>query len=166
MNARTNAVNILLVLAAFGAPLQASERFTARDVFDLEFVSDPQVSPDGDKVIFVRNFMDIMNDRARSNLWIIGYDGVDLRPLTSGLVSHASPRWSPDGKRLAYLARIDGRREIMLRWLDSGQTARVTRLTHSADNLSWSPDGRQLAFTMHVPEKANGGAEMPAKPSL
>ncbi len=164
MNARTIALNILFFSLAFGAPLQAADRFEARDVFDLEFVSDPQVSPGGNKVVFVRNFMDIMNDRARSNLWIIDYDGSELRPLTTGLVNHASPRWSPDGTRLAYLARMDGHMEIMLRWLDSGQTTRVTRLTHSAGNLSWSPDGRRLAFTMHIPEKASGGAEMPARP--
>ncbi|MEE8464449.1 MAG: DPP IV N-terminal domain-containing protein, partial [Gammaproteobacteria bacterium] len=164
MSKRTIVLMVVFMSLMFAARLQAADRFTPRDVFDLEFVSDPQVSPDGDQVIFVRNFMDIMNDRARSNLWIIDYDGGELRPLTAGLVSHASPRWSPDGKRLAYLARIDGHMEIMLRWLDSGQTARVTRLTRSAGNLSWSPDGRRLAFTMHVPKKANGGAKMPAKP--
>jgi acylaminoacyl-peptidase len=164
MNMRTIFLLLVFVSPLSFGQLQAADHFEARDVFDLEYISDPQVSPGGDQVVFVRNFMDIMNDRVRSNLSIIDYDGSDLRPLTTGLVNHASPRWSPDGKRLAYLALINGHMEIIVRWMDSGQTARVTRLTHSAGNLSWSPDGRQLAFTMHVPKTANGGAKMPAKP--
>ncbi len=164
MNMRTIFLLLVFVSPLSFGQLQAADHFEARDVFDLEYISDPQVSPGGEQVVFVRNFMDIMNDRVRSNLSIIDYDGSDLRPLTTGLVNHASPRWSPDGERLAYLALINGHMEIIVRWMDSGQTARVTRLTHSAGNLSWSPDGRQLAFTMHVPKTANGGAKMPAKP--
>src|SRR5256885_1970521 len=73
-------------------------RFRPIDLFDLEIATDPQISPDGAKVVFVRNFNDIMKDRKRSNLWIVNDDGSDLRPLTSGNENDNSPRWSPDGQ--------------------------------------------------------------------
>ena len=79
-------------------------RFRPIEMFDLETASDPQISPDGTKVVFVRNFSDIMKDRKRSNLWIINYDGSDLRPLTDGNDNDTSPRWSPDGKCLLYVS--------------------------------------------------------------
>src|SRR5262245_46008305 len=82
-------------------PPKVSERyFRLNDLFDLEIASDPQISPDGTKVVFVRSFSDVMKDRKRSNLWIVDYQGSDLRPLTADNANDFSPRWSPDGKRL------------------------------------------------------------------
>ena len=74
------------------------------DVFQLEYAADPQISPDGTHVVYVRTSMDIMSDRRRSNLWIISADGSDHRPLTTGNENHHSPRWSPEGDRLLYLS--------------------------------------------------------------
>src|SRR5882724_3288938 len=102
-----------------------SNRFRPIDMFDLETATDPQISPDGAKVVFVRNFSDIMKDRKRSNLWIINYDGLDLRPLTAGNESDNSPRWSPDGQRLLYSPTSDRVAQIYVRWMDSGQIARI-----------------------------------------
>lgn len=156
---------LLMTLTAVSAIAADKPRFSARDVFDIEYVNDPQVSPDGRQVVFVRSFMDIMTDRSYSNLWLADYDGGSLRPVSTSTVNHASPRWSPAGDRLAYLAQFDGNAEIMVRWMDTGQTARVTRLTESASNIAWSPGGTQIAFTMHVPSKAPKPAKMPAKPA-
>jgi acylaminoacyl-peptidase len=72
------------------------------DVFQLEWISDPQISPDGQKIIYVRNYNDVMTDQTYSNLWIVNFDGTDNRPLTTGNHSDFSPRWSPDGKRVLY----------------------------------------------------------------
>src|SRR5512133_3727824 len=74
-------------------------RFGLRDMFDLEVAVDPQLSPDGTAIVFVRRFSDMMKDRKRSHLWMVDYDGRELRPLTSGNANDSSPRWSPDGKR-------------------------------------------------------------------
>src|SRR5262245_7367324 len=111
-------------------PSQAAEslqnRFRLLDLFDLEFASDPQISPDGAKIVFVRNFNDIMKDRKRSNLWIVDYENRELRPLTTGNENDFSPRWSPDGKRLLYASRSDGSVQIYVRWMDSGEVAKIT----------------------------------------
>src|SRR5213592_3756873 len=138
--------------------------FRLMDLFDLETASDPQISPDGTKVAFVRNFSDIMKDKKRSNLWIVDFDGNDLRPLTSGNANDLSPRWSPDGKRLLYASSAEGSVQIFVRWLDTGQTAKVTSVQKSPTSMSWSPDGKWIAFAMLVPEETKPFAEMPTRP--
>jgi acylaminoacyl-peptidase len=158
-------------LAAFAVSAGASlageppgDRFTLRDVFELEWVSDPQISPDGGQVVYVRNFMDVMKDVRRSNLWIAATDGSDHRPLTTGNVNHGSPRWSPDGEQLLYVAGDEHGAQLWVRWMDSGQTAQITHLTEGPGSLAWSPDGRWIAFSMRVPEESEPLAELPPKP--
>ena len=141
-----------------------SRSYKPIDLFALEYASDPQISPDGKKIAYVRRSFDIMTDRARANIWIIDVATGEHRPLLSGTASFSSPRWSPDGKRLAYISSAEGSAQIYVRWMDSGATARVTNLTQGPAGLSWSPDGRQLAFAMFVPEDAKPFASMPAAP--
>ena len=89
----------------------AQDKLDYLDIFQLEWVSDPQISPDGSKIIYVRNYNDIMADRNYSNLWMINADGSDNRPLTSGNQNDFSPRWSVDGKKLLYKSNKDGHHE-------------------------------------------------------
>ena len=124
--------------------------FDGMDVFDLEWVSDPQVSPNGNSVVYVRRSNDIMSDRTRSQLWRVDADGQHHRPLLSSTDNAASPRWSPDGTRLAFVSSSTGSSQIHLRWMDNGDVAVVTHLQSSPSSLSWSPDGKWLAFTMSV----------------
>ncbi len=164
---------ILLVVGAIAlsGPARAADSkkiddgtFRLKDVFDLEYASDPRISPDGSQVVYVRNFFDIMNDRQRSNLWVVGADGRNHRPLTSGNRNDASPRWSPDGTRLLYVSSSEGSSQIYQRWMDTGQTAKLTDLTSRPGGLSWSPDGRWIAFSMFVKDTKKPYASMPEKP--
>jgi len=138
--------------------------FAPADVFQLEFASDPQISPDGAQVAYLRNSVDIMTDRVRSQLWLVGVDGREHRPLTDWKVDASSPRWSPDGKRLAYAAKGEKVTQIFVRWIDGGETARLTNLTESPGELAWSPDGQWLSFSMLVREKRKPYVELPEKP--
>jgi dipeptidyl aminopeptidase/acylaminoacyl peptidase len=140
------------LLAPAGAASQdgAGRLFEPMDVFGLEWASDPQVSPDGSQVAYVRNFFDVMTDRARTNLWLVSADGESHRPLTSGTGSNASPRWSPSGDRLLWVSSQDGSAQLWLRWMDTGQEARITNLTEGPGNVSWSPDGSWIALTQFV----------------
>ena len=150
--------------AALSAAPAASDRLTEMDVFDLELATDPQMSPDGRKVIYVRAYSDVFTDRRYSNLWIIDTDGGQNRPLTTGHRGDGSPRWSPDGTRVAYVSDQDGVPQIYVRWLDGGQTARLTNLGFPPSGPVWSPDGRTIAFTTFVPQEAPKIATLPSPP--
>jgi len=139
-------------------------RFEPMDVFDLEWASDPRVSPDGETIVYVRKSNDIMKDRERSNLWQVSADGKDHRPLYSGLNSIRSPRWSPTGEKLAFISNDTGSQQIHVRWFDNGDTAVISQLQASPSNLSWSPDGKWLAFTMNVKAPTKSIAEPRTKP--
>jgi acylaminoacyl-peptidase len=159
---------LILALALWSQPAaaqsDAADRFQLADVFQLELAADPQISPDGSKIVYVRSFMDIMTDRRRSNLWIIDYDGTDHRPLTTGNANYSSPRWSPDGSRLLYVSSADGSSQIYVRFMDDGQTAKLTNLQMSPSSITWSPDGEWIALEMMVPQPAKPMVQLPPKP--
>jgi acylaminoacyl-peptidase len=134
------------------------------DVFNLQLAADPQISPDGKRIIYVRQFNDIMTDRRHANLWIVNADGSDNRPLTTGNYNDAAPRWSPDGTQILYISNRDGSPQIYRRWLDSGQTAKITSLTQAPAGIAWSPDGKWVSFTAHVPEATKPLIQMPTPP--
>ncbi len=143
----------------------SGNRFLARDVFELERVLDPQISPDGRRIVYVRTGFDIMTDRARSDLWIINRDGTGHRPLKSGANSYSQARWSRGGTQLAYVSNQDGQSQIYVRWMDTGQEAQVTNMTGSPGGLRWSPDGRWISFSMFVAEQeATVEPDMPVAP--
>lgn len=154
-----------LLLALLISPLAAqTDRLTEMSVFDLEYASDPRISPDGEWVVYVRQFADVMTDMNYSNLWLVRSDGGEHRPLTTGKFLDNSPRWSPDGTRIAYMSNRDGMPQIYMHWVASGQTAAITNLTDPATGLSWSPDGSHLAFNKLVPEAPLSIGQMPAPP--
>jgi dipeptidyl aminopeptidase/acylaminoacyl peptidase len=138
------------------ASAQEGERFDYMDVFGLEWAADPQISPDGGHVAYVRTSMDIMRDRRGAEIWIVASDGSDHRRLAEG----SSPRWSPSGDRLAYVS--DG--QIHVRWMDTGQMATLTQLQESPRGIAWSPDGRRIAFNMLVPYPVPSLATLPTSP--
>ncbi len=108
-----------------------------------------------------------MTDRTLSALWRIDFDGSDHRPIVSGDASVSSPRWSPDGTRIAYVAGEDEKTELRVAYLDDGSTARLATLPFGASGLSWSPDGERLAFFALVkedPESAGVDIGLPERP--
>ncbi|MDH3440443.1 MAG: S9 family peptidase [Gammaproteobacteria bacterium] len=139
--------------------------FLNTDIFEIEVAADPQISPDGSRIVYVRQSNDIMIDRARSNLWMVDAQGGQHRPVVSGTDSYTSPRWSPDSTRIAYVSSAEGRGpELYVRWMNTGQTALLSNLATSPSSITWSPDGDWIAFSaLDKGEKASL-AKAPAKP--
>ena len=178
MRQRTTAIALVWMSAAVAGVLpgpgftsqaraQTADRFELTDIFELEWASDPQISPDGARVVYVRNSFDVMTDRRISDLWIIGADGSNHRALTSLRGAEASPRWSPDGSRILYLSNGEGEEaanRLWLRWVGTDDRALLATLTHSPGGLVWSPDGAWIAFSMFVPAPAEPFVELPGTP--
>ncbi len=138
--------------------------FQPLDVFELEWASDPQISPDGKQIVYRRNGFDIMKDNSRGNLWIINSDGSSHRKLTSREVNESQASWSPSGDRIAFASSTDEGSEIYMYWTATGQIAKLSQLEKSPSSLTWSPDGQTIAFTMFVSEKPPVIAKLPEKP--
>ena len=154
-----------LSVPAAAAPATGPDRyFTGSDLFNLEVATDPQISPDGRTVAYVRKSNDIMTDKARQTIWLIDVASGQQRPLEAGSGSYFSPRWSPDGTRLAFVAAEGGAPQLFVRWMAGGTNARITGLPDSPDTIAWSPDGRRIAYSMFVPDEGMRLGSAPPKP--
>jgi acylaminoacyl-peptidase len=159
---------LIAVLALFvQIELQAQQKTNLEltDLFDLEYISDPQISPDGMKVIYARNFKDIMTDRDYGNLWMVNIDGSQNRPLTQGNQRDFSPVWSPDGSKIAYRSNgQDERVKLFVLYLDTRESVALTNSANAPGSVTWSPDGQSLAFTQFVPKAKKSMLTIPGKP--
>lgn len=154
----------LLLLASQVIVAQQSDKLELLDIFNLEYISDPQISPDGKQVVYVRNFKDVMTDKNLSNLWIVNFDGTQNRPLTTGNTSDNYPRWSPDGKKLLFKSNMDGEMRLYLMWLDSKQPLVLSNSNDLPGSISWSPDSKSIAFSKFVSNENSSPIKMPKKP--
>jgi len=156
---------LLVVPCVVTAQETASDTLlTVNHYLDWEQVSDPQISPNGLQIVYTRRWVNKIEDRWDSALWIMNADGSKNRFLVKG----SNARWSPDGTRIAYFADGDPKgTQVFVRWMDAeGATSQVTRVTETPSNLSWSPDGggQSLAFTMLVKSETPWKISMPAAP--
>ena len=154
---------LIICLTSYNLSLGQS-LFQPKDIFELEYASDPQISPDGKQIAYIRRGMDIMKDRGKGTLWQISYDGTDHFPIAKGTESESQPRWSPSGDRLLFVGRKEGKSNLYILWTDTERSMQISDLQHSPANLSWSPDGKWIAYTAFVEEAPTSYINLPAKP--
>jgi len=143
---------IALLLLAPSGPLtgQQSHPFDVHDLWAMDRISDPQASPDGRWVVYGLSSLDEAADRRRSDLWIVGADGGDPRPLTTHPAADFNARWAPDGSGLFFLSTRSGSSQVWWISLSGGEARPVTDLPLDVGSLAVSPDGRWLALSMEV----------------
>ena len=127
------------------------------DVYALTGVADPRLHPDGDRVAYVHWWIDKETNEYRSAIWLAAVDGSEPpRRLTFGAKRDSSPRWSPDGTRLAFTSTRDEDKaaQLYVLPLGGGEAQKLTELSEDASELAWSPDGTQIAFSARVRDDA------------
>src|SRR5438045_4921863 len=144
------AVSIISLFAFATIALAQERRLTIDDLLKVRRVSDPQVSPKSDFVAFTITDVDKVANKSTTQIYLVPLSGGEPRQLTNDEHSSASPRWSPDGDKLAFISARDGEGQIWTIDVSSGALKKVTTLSTGAGDPVWSPDGRWLAFAADV----------------
>lgn len=138
----------VFALASFTsiATAQEGRRFTVEDLLKVRRVGDPQISPDGNRVAFTIGDVNWDANKVVTQIYVMSIEGGSMKQLTNGASSATAPRWSPDGKRIAY---INGG-QVWTMENDGDNKDQVTKISTSAAAPVWSPDGKWIAFSSEV----------------
>jgi dipeptidyl aminopeptidase/acylaminoacyl peptidase len=150
------------VAAAAAAQDTDTKKISLEMYLDLESVSGPQISPDGERIVYTRGWVDKMNDSRESSIWIMNSDGSRNHFLVDG----SGPVWSPDGTRIVFTASGEPEgSQIFVRWMDAeGATTQITRLEKGPGGMAWSPDGETISFSMSVDAEPAWTVNPPGRP--
>lgn len=167
---------VVAVAAVFAAPIHAEEtpplrNLTIADVLALKAVLDPQLSPDGKWVAYTVRSSDSKEDQVDTDVYMAPVDrsaGSEAIRLTASPKSESSPRWSPDGRYLAFLSEREGdKSQVWLLDRRGGEAVKLTDVKSGVEDLAWAPDGKRLALIVgdadpdEVGEDAKGAAKTP-----
>jgi len=152
------------IISSFSSFSQIAKRtLQPGDIYHLQTLSDPNVSPDGAWVAYTVSTLDSAKDRKNSNIWMVSMDGKQAVQLTNSPDNESSPRWSPDGKYLSFISGRQG--EIDQVWLldrRGGEGVKLTDTKGDLDGYSWSPDSRKIVLAMKDPKDTS--KNKPPKP--
>lgn len=152
-------LGIVVLCCALGNSTRAQRLITPEDLYKLAAVSDPRLSPAGDRVAYVVSHSDATQNKQESEIWLVAADGsAEPRQLTDAGQSSQSPRWSPDGQWLAFLSArrrsgaaegssvVAAKPQVYGLSLAGGEAQRWTNLPNGVSSFNWSPDGTRAIF--------------------
>jgi len=152
------ALSFLLLVVFFVSPIEAQKRnITEKDLFSFVWIGDPQITPDGSRVAFVKVAVNEKKDGYNTSIWTVSPSTGELHQLTNG-PRDSTPRWSPDGKYLAFVRvnEKDGRSDppqLFMLAMAGGDSFQFTRVLRGANQPQWSPDGKTIVFLSNANEE-------------
>jgi len=162
---------IICIQVLVVSPVDKTHPFSIYDMLAMEQISDPQVSPDGEWIVFVlrktlapapvagaASATGAEANKGRTDLWLARTDGTDLRQLTTHQHADTNPRWAPDNKSVYFLSSRSEHQQIWRIRIDGGEAKQITDQPLDVGNLVVSPDGKYLAFTMEVLPDCNAAS--------
>lgn len=140
----------ILVLFGFLNAYADKHSLSFEDFIQIKRISDPQVSPKGDLIVFVLTEMDLEKNASNSDLWIVPTEGGEPWRLTSSPQEDSHPRWSPDGEKIAFVSTRSGSPQIWMIEPHGGEASQLSTISTGASGVIWSPSGKHLGFTSSV----------------
>ncbi|WP_420148755.1 S9 family peptidase [Spirosoma sp.] len=159
----------LLTLSTLGSLAQTPVKkrpLTTKDLYRLQTVSDPQVSPDGKWISYGLSSVDTTKDKRNSDLWMVSWDGKETIQLTNGPDSESRARFSPDGKYVSFVSSRQGATKTQIWLMDrrGGEAKKLTDLKTDLEEYVWSPDGKKIALVLRDPDYADSAKTKVRKP--
>ncbi|MBN2366368.1 MAG: S9 family peptidase, partial [Calditrichaeota bacterium] len=154
-----NCLVILLFLFSLTSLFSQKSPFSISDLYDIDGVSDPGISPDGKRVAFVVTEYNLKEGSSNSDLYIMNIDGSDMKRMTREESTDNHPRWAPDGKTLLFSSDRSGEMQLWEIPVDGGEARQLTSFPGGVSNPVWSPDGRKIAFAANVFPECGASAE-------
>ncbi|GAB4048182.1 alpha/beta fold hydrolase [Spirosoma litoris] len=158
-----------LTLSAFASLAQAPTKkrpMTPKDIYRLQTVSDPQVSPDGKWISYGLSTVDTTKDKRNSDLWMVSWDGKESVQLTNSPDGESRARFSPDGKYISFVSARQGATKGQIWLMDrrGGEAKKLTDLKTDLEDYVWSPDGKKIALVLRDPDYADSAKTKVRKP--
>src|SRR6516162_3610720 len=142
--------SLVVLLPLMADNVQPARPLTVDDLLAVKGVSDPQLSPDGSLVVYVVSELDRATDKTNSSLWLVPSSGGEPKQLTTTPGTNHHPRWSPDGRTIAFVSSRGGSAQVWLLPVDGGEPHQLTKLPIDVSGPIWSPKGDRIAFTAEV----------------